>query len=475
MKRKVLTSLVALTVTAGLLTGCGGSGGDTSGSSSSGTASSGSSEAAGGETSELESGGKVLNIWCWNDEFQSRFNQFYPEVKDVASDKSTTTLKDGTTVRWTINANKDNLYQDKLDEALLNQESAAADDKIDIFLMEADYIRKYTSAEADVAVPLSDLGITDDDLADQYAYTRTAGSDENGVQRATSWQATPGLFAYRRSIAKDVLGTDDPEKVQEALSDWDKFTDVAEKAKAKGYKMVSGYDDTYRTFSNNVSSAWSDGTKIVVDPALMEWVDQTKDFTDKKYNNKSVLWDDQWNNDQGADAKVFGFFYSTWGINFTLVGNAGDEGVGDWAVCYGPAKYFWGGSWFAAAKGTDNADLIKDIMLKLTCDKDIMVKMTTDEKIQDYTNTISGMEEVAGDPKFSSKFLGGQNHIALFSETAPDITMDYLSIYDQGCNELFQTAFHDYFNGNVDLEGAKANFETAIKEKYPDITEVVWP
>ena len=25
--------------------------------------------------------GKVLNIWCWNDEFQSRFNDFYPEVK----------------------------------------------------------------------------------------------------------------------------------------------------------------------------------------------------------------------------------------------------------------------------------------------------------------------------------------------------------------------------------------------------------
>ena len=23
--------------------------------------------------------GKVLNIWCWNDEFQTRFNDYYPE------------------------------------------------------------------------------------------------------------------------------------------------------------------------------------------------------------------------------------------------------------------------------------------------------------------------------------------------------------------------------------------------------------
>ena len=36
--------------------------------------------------------GKVLNIWCWNDEFQSRFNAYYPGVKEIAGDKSTTTL-----------------------------------------------------------------------------------------------------------------------------------------------------------------------------------------------------------------------------------------------------------------------------------------------------------------------------------------------------------------------------------------------
>ena len=45
----------------------------------------------------------------------------------------------------------------------------------------------------------------------------------DGVQKGTTWQATPGLFAYRRSIAKDVLGTDDPTEVQTYLSDWDKL------------------------------------------------------------------------------------------------------------------------------------------------------------------------------------------------------------------------------------------------------------
>ena len=59
---------------------------------------------ASAETAE----GKVLNIWCWNDEFQSRFNAYYPEVKEIAEDKSTTTLNDGTIVKWTINPNEGN-------------------------------------------------------------------------------------------------------------------------------------------------------------------------------------------------------------------------------------------------------------------------------------------------------------------------------------------------------------------------------
>ena len=419
--------------------------------------------------------GKILNIWCWNDEFQSRFNDYYPEVESVAEDKSTTTLKDGTVVKWTINPNQDNNYQNKLDEALMAQADASEDNKIDIFLIEADYALKYVSADVDVAMPLSELGITAEDLADQYQYTKDIVSDENGEQRATSWQAAPGLFAYRRSIAKDVLGTDDPAEVQAALSDWTKFGEVAAQAKEKGYYMVSGYDDTYRVFSNNVSQPWVTGTTVTVDPNIMAWIEQTKEFTDKEYNHRSGLWSDTWAQDQGVDGKVFGFFYSTWGINFTLVGNAGEAGFGDWAVCQGPQPYYWGGTWPVGARGTDNPTLVKDVMLKLTCTKDIMKEMTTNRKIQDYTNTMAGMQEIAEDPNFQSEFLGGQNHIALFSEVAPTIDMSNVSAYDQGCNEQIQVHFHDYFDGNVDFETAKANFETGIKETYPEITEVIWP
>ena len=68
-----------------------------------------------------------------------------------------------------------------------------------------------------------------------------------------------------------------------------------------------------------------------------------------------------------------------------------------------------------------------------------------------------------------------QNHIALFAEAAKKIDMSNAGPYDQGLNESLQNAFKDYFTGTVDEDTAKANFETAIKEKYPELTDVVWP
>ena len=466
-RRNFLLASGVVTVGAALAA-CGG------GSSSSTAASSAAPASSAAAPASAE--GKVLNIWCWNDEFQSRFNDYYPEVKEIAADKSTTTLKDGTTVKWTINANENNNYQNKLDEALLNQDSAADDDKIDIFLIEADYALKYVDSDYVLDVK-KDIGLTDSDLAGQYQYTKDIVSVD-GSQRGTTWQATPGLFAYRRSIAKEVLGTDDPAEVQTYLSDWDKFNDVAAKAAAKGYKMLSGFDDAYRTFSNNVSAPWVTGTTVTVDENLMKWVDQTKEYTDKGYNNKSSLWDSQWASDQGPTGKVFGFFYSTWGINFTLLGNSlatptaegGKEEVGngiygDYAVCEGPQPYYWGGTWICGAAGSDNLETIKDVMLKLTCDSDIMTQITKDT--QDYTNNEKAMNEIANSD-YKSDFLGGQNHIALFAEAATKIDMSNAGPYDQGLNESFQNAFKDYFTGNVEEDAAKANFETAIKEKYPD-------
>ena len=420
--------------------------------------------------------GKVINIYSWNDEFRQRLEAVYPEVKETSKDGTVTTLKDGTEIHWIINPNQDGVYQQKLDEALMNQADASADDKVDIFLSETDYVYKYTDAAADVAMPLTDLGIDPDkDLADQYDFTKTTASDADGVQRGSTWQCCPGLLVYRRDIAKDVFGTDDPEEVGKKMKDWDTAKATAEELKAKGYYTFASYADTFRLYGNSISQPWvEDGaTTVNVDQQVMNWIKDSKEWLDAGYLNKTVKgpWNDDWNKAMGSESKVFAFLFPAWGIDFTLKPNWDGED-GEWAVTNPPQEYNWGGSYIHAATGTDNPEHAKDIILALTGNKDNLLKISKD--YSDFTNTKSGMQEVAKDDTFASDFLGGQNPFTYFSPVAENIKIAPLSAYDQGCVELIQNAFSDYFQGQVDYDKAKSNFETAIKERYPEIQEVNW-
>lgn len=425
--------------------------------------------------------GNVLNIRVWNDEFIGRFRDYYPDYVETNSDGDDV-LTDGTIVKWIQVANDNNGYQNALDTALLNQSNAAADDKVDMFLIEADYAKKYANASYAVDV-MGDLGITAAELSEQYQYTKDIVTDDSGVLRAVSWQATPGLFAYRTDLADSVLGTSDPDEVQALLNSWTKFDNVAADMKTAGYAMISGYDDAYRAYSNNTSAPWvNEDSEIIVDDQIIEWIKQTKDYTDNGYNNGSNLWNDQWFTDMGPNGTAFGYFFSTWGINFVLSGGSladaeepaelGNGLFGQYRVIEGPASFYWGGTWLVGAKGTDNPTLVKDIMLKLTANEDIMTQITLDT--EDYTNHMSAMDGIANDSTYGSPFLGGQNHVALFNDSASVIDMSNISPYDQGLNESLQNSFKDYFLGTITWAQAWASFEEQVTTLYPELelTEV---
>ena len=475
MKRKALSILLATAMAAGSLAGCGGS--DSSGSSSD-SAGSGSGTENQGEAVPGGEEGKVINIYSWNNEFKERVEAVYSEVAETSKDGTVTTLKDGTEIHWIVNPHQDGVYQQKLDEALLKQAEASADEKVDIFLSETDYVNKYTDADADVAMPLKNLGIDPEtDLADQYAFTKVTASDVNGVQRGSTWQCCPGLLVYRRDIAKDVFGTDDPETVGEKVKDWDTMKVTAGELKAKGYFTFASYADTFRLYGNSIAEPWvKPGENIIcVDQQIMNWVNDSKEWLDAGYLDKTVKgqWNADWNQAMGSSSKVFAFLFPAWGIDFTLKPNWDGE-MGMWGVTNPPQEYNWGGSYVHACVGTDNPQHVKEIILAVTANKENLLKISKD--FSDFTNTQTSMQQAAKDDEnFSSEFLGGQNAFKYFAPVAENIVMAPLSPYDQGCVELIQNNFSDYLQGQVDFDKAKANFETAILERYPEITEVQWP
>jgi predicted small lipoprotein YifL len=415
--------------------------------------------------------GTVLNIYCWNTEFQDRFKTFYEEAG---------LIPDGVTVNWVITPSDDGAYQQKLDEALLAQETAAADDKVDLFLIEADYALKYVNSEFSADI-YGDVGLTEEDTAGMYQYTKDICTDSNGVLKGVSWQAAPGGLIYRRSIAKDVLGSDDPADVQAALDSWDKFEAVAAQAKEKGYYMTSSFAADYRVFSNNVSAPWvNENDEIQVDANIHKWIEQTKTFMDNGYTLPYEIWDAESFNEAKEDGKAMCYFGPGWFFDFCLMpatladaeaeAAPGNGSFGDWGIVKGPQGFFWGGTWLCAAAGSDNVNLVKDIMKTLTCDEETLLAITNE--YGDFTNNVAAMTELANDPDFGSAFLGGQNFLSVLLDSAQSIDMSNITMYDQLLNEPLQTVMEDYFNGTVTLEEAWDNFYVGTSETYPNLKRV---
>ena len=411
--------------------------------------------------------GKVLNIEVWNEEFKSRITDHYPGYEKT--DDTHGKIGD-VTVNWIITPNDDNAYQNNLDTVLPGNADASADDKVDMFLIEADYAKKYIDADANVAMPLKDLGITSDDLSKQYKYTQDVVTDANGDLRGTSWQACSAGLIYNRAAAKEVLGTDDPAEVQKAVADWDTYNETAKKMADAGYLMQSTVNDTYRVYSNNVSGPWVQDGKVVIDDNIKKWVDDSKAQVDAKETTTAELWSDDWSKGFYPEGKVFCYFGPAWLINFSM--KADDEksiaAQGGWGLVNGPQGFFWGGTWICAAQGTDNPSLVKDIMLKMTTDDDIMKEIA--QKDSDCVNNKEVLKALASDDSGSNKVLGGQNPYQMLADGAEKVDMSNISIYDQGCNEEFQKAMKNYFDGNASYDDALAQFKSAIVEKYPELT-----
>ncbi|MEA4966402.1 MAG: carbohydrate ABC transporter substrate-binding protein [Oscillospiraceae bacterium] len=409
---------------------------------------------AAGESVSAGDQGKVFNIYAWNEEFKGFFEKYY-------------TVPEGVTVNWIINPSDGGVYQDKLDEALLNQESASDDEKVDLFLAEADYILKYVDSDYTLDVQ-NDIGFSD--LSSMYPYTIDAATDSSGTLKGVSFQCCPAALIYRRSIAKDVLGTDDPTAVQEALSSWDKFDEVAAKAKEKGYYMTASYVETYRTFSNNTSEPWvDDNGNLQFDQAILDYIKQADTYVKEGYTLTDTIWGDEKASQMFADGKTMCFFGPAWYYNFCM-GNAQDAEKGcsgDWAICEGPQAYSWGGTWLLGAAGSDNTEMLKDIFETFTTNEDVCSKLVKDE--QQFSNNINVNNKFASDASYGNEFLGGQNDTAVFAALAKNIKFENKTAYDQLLNEQLPSCMLDYFKGTITEEEAYANFYKYVNEKYPAI------
>lgn len=466
----VLTCILALTM---VLTGCGKTEEKAAESSLTGSATS-ESTSADKPVAEVSNDPdvKVINVWSFTDEVPKMIEKFKELNPDFDYE-----------IKTTIIATTDGAYQPALDQAL----AAGGADAPDIFTAESAFVLKYTQGDASqFSAAYKDLGIDVDKLLDEAAiaqYTVDIGTNPSGDLVGLGYQATGGAFIYRRSIAKDVWGTDDPAVIKEKVGPgWDKFYAAAAELKAKGYGIVSGDGDIWHAVENSSEQPWIVDGKLVIDPKREEFLDLSKELMDKGFHNDTKDWTDAWYadmKDAGAQ-KTFGFFGPAWLINYVMAGNSGGEKIGegtygDWAVCEPPVGFFWGGTWVLGNKDSKVKEAVGDILEWITLD-------SSDTGLQYFwangtLNGPGGTKDTVASGTVMAKsdgaldFLGGQNMFDVFVPAGEFATGTNKTQYDETINTYWRDQVREYTAGNKSREDAIKDFKQNVADNLDVIVE----
>lgn len=398
-------------------------------------------------------------IYSWNTELQDRLNYFKEAYPD-----------DFARIEY-VNIGDSAIYQEKID-GLLGQSDAK--EYPDMFAAEADYIKKYVNSDNTLAV--TDLGVTDDDMSNMYDYTLTIPTDQrNNSVKGLSWQACPGSMMYRTDLAKDLLGADTPEAMQEKVKDWDTFLATAKEVKEKSggkTKILSGPDDIQRAFLGAKTEAWVDDSQnFKIDQKVLDYMDTYKALVDDDLTNGTEQWSEQWNANCANDSTL-AYFGCTWFLHWTIKAKCGGEKVGEgtygkWAMCQGPSTYYWGGTWLCASANCSDKELAGKIMKTLCCDTDTMYNIAADTL--DYVNNKAAVEKLIADKKGAYDFLGGQDFLAVFAPLAEKVDVSWMSAYDQKINDALNNQLKAYSAGEKDKDAAIADLKKAVKNDYPAV------
>jgi len=380
----------------------------------------------------------------------------------------------------------------------------------DIVTLEAAFLRQFVETEwlADV----SDLLPLTQELQ-TFPFTIEAGRHPDGTQRAFGNQATPGAMFFRRSLALEIFGTDDPAQLQNYFRDTQTTLQSAQRIHAATDGMVHLVSDAmafFQVFAANRTDPWVVDGRLVIDPLL------TEDFMDFAYairaggfdfeiNNWSEGWfagmSDSFTDAAGNQRQFFAYMLPTWGLPYVLMPNAvtsANSTFGDWGIIPGPMPYQWGGTFFAVTANASNPDAARAFLQFAALDAEAMTNYAlygwSNEHLMNIYNTHPGtitppvpaglsigtgdfmssayvVNNIAHmfDDSEAADFLGGQNAYAFFGDVAPYVSARLMQATDFTFNGAFEDATNLYITGQMTREQAIQNFMQSVTIEMPDL------
>lgn len=399
------------------------------------------------EVETIGEGDETLEVWSFTDEINTQIEDYF--------------IKDNPDLDYQINlVNIPTAeFEAKLDP-IIDTDAAP-----DVILLEQNFAKKYV--ESGLMADLSQFENISSGSEDTYDYVKGIGTNEDGMFVANAWQAAPGAFFYRDSLAEEHLGITDPDELQERISDWEGFIEVARDLKESSngeVYMISGIDDIRFSYLGARDRGWVVNGKLEIDETIYEMMD-----TALLMNEEGLMLDappesEAYFSGMNSD-EIFGYSLPTWGLHFWLKPN-GEDTAGDWRMTQGPSTYFRGGTWIGMLDSSDMKEEASELITYVTTDRDFLTAWATDTG--DVVSNEVVVEEIKGD--YSDEYLGGQNHYAQFADMINDIDASIITEYDQSINVMFvDHALTPYSKGEIDRDTAIQNFKDQVADAFPDL------
>lgn len=316
-------------------------------------------------------------------------------------------------------------------------------------------------------------------------YVWKAGQDENGVQRAISYQITPAGVFYRRDIAKKVFGTEDPAEISKYFADYNTILKTGETLKKAGYKIFAS-DSEMGYFSGN--SAWVVDGKLNIDQDRKDYMDLCVQLYQQDMTAYVGAWSAPWYqamsgpvpmidastnvwdeeemkkaSETGKTTEVFAFGLPSWGV-LTMRDHVG-ELSGKWGVCQGPAYGFGGGTFLGINALSKKKELAWDFLKFVTMDEETLdwwVKVSEG----DVVSWVPTIEKYKNE---KNEVYGGQKLYEFFLEQAQGIDYSKVTKYDKVINDAWGTAIESIKTNQMSKEEAMNNFYDVVQSTYPEL------
>jgi multiple sugar transport system substrate-binding protein len=306
------------------------------------------------------------------------------------------------------------------------------------------------------------------DKSTVFDYLEPLTSNSKGETIAVEQSLTPGAIAYRRDLAKEYFGTDDPKELEALFPTLDamiqKGKEVQEKSNGQVY-MFASLGELNEIFTAQSQQPLMDGEVVDVTGKMKEVIDNVTKVRDAGIVDKLELWSPQWNA-SFADGKHIFFPAANWAPQFVIKPND-KEGEGRWGLMKPPGEmYSWGGTVFGISKTSENKELAWKFINWLLLTKE-------GAEASKLVNFYVPLKEVYENPQFVSSedpFFAGQD-VGKFwiEEIVPEIDVPVLSAYDAVVKDSTNLVLN-LLNSDrsVDAEEALDKLITEVKAKLPE-------